>query len=255
MEAIQVSGCIVTYNEEDIIEECVASLLARTQGVDFTLTISDNCSQDRTVPLLEEKFPQITIRRNEKNGGFGYGHNQVLDTLTSKYHVVINPDIILKEDAISNMVDYMEEHPEVGMITPKVLNFDGTEQFLPKRNPSIRYVVLSKFKPFRKHRQFYTRELDQLNTPTEVEVCSGCFFLIRTELFQRIRGFDNRYYMYFEDADISRMVRQEGYPLIFYPETNVYHKWNRANTRSVKGIVRFLTSMVKYFQKWGWKWN
>lgn len=255
MDMIQVSGCVVTYNEEDMIEECVSSLLQCTKGVEFQLTISDNCSQDRTVPLLEEKFPQVTILKNEKNGGFGYGHNQILQQVTSKYHVVINPDIVLKEDVISKLVAYMEEHPDVGMITPRILNFDGTEQFLPKRNPSIRYVVLSKFKPFHKHRQFYTRELDHLETPTEVEFCTGCFFLIRTELFQKIKGFDPRYYMYFEDADLSRTVIQEGYRIIFYPETSAYHKWNRANTRSVRGIARFLTSMVKYFHKWGWKWN
>ena len=211
MAKIKVSGCIVTYNEQETIAACIQSLLTQT--------------------------------------------NQVLDLLESDYHVVINPDVYLKEDTIGDLIAYLEEHETVGMVTPKVLNMDGSEQFLPKRPPSIRYVILSKFKPFRKHRQFYTREVDQLDTSTEIEFCSGCFFAIRTELFRKIGGFDRRYYMYFEDADISRTVLNEGYRIVFRPETAIYHEWHRANTRSVKGILRFLTSMVKYFHKWGWKWN
>lgn len=255
MAKIKVSGCIVTYNEQDMIEACVRSLLEQTKDVDFQLYISDNCSQDETLAIIRETFPQVTILENKKNGGFGYGHNQILNQIDSDYHVVINPDICIQEDAISKLVAYLEEHPTVGMVTPKILNMDGSEQFLPKRHPSIRYVILSKLKPFRKHRQFYTREVDNLTTSTSVEFCTGCFFVIRTELFRKLGGFDSRYYMYFEDADLSRTVLSEGYDIVFYPETAVYHKWHRANTRSVKGIVRFLTSMVKYFNKWGWKFS
>ncbi len=253
MTKIKVSGCIVTYNESETIVPCVQSLLEYTRGVDFQLYISDNCSQDETVELIQKRFPEVKILKNETNGGFGYGHDQVMEFLDSDYHVVINPDIFVKEDTIRELVAYLEAHPEAGMVTPRILNPDGSEQFLPKRPPSIRYVILSKFRPFRKHRRFYTREDDHLDTSTPIEFCTGCFFAIRTSLFKELGGFDRRYYMYFEDADLSRMVLEQGYEIIFHPAVAVYHIWHRANTRTIKGIVRFLSSMVKYFQKWGWR--
>lgn len=255
MAGQKVSGCIVTYNESETIVKCVQSLLEYTQGIDFQLYISDNCSQDDTVELIQTRFPEVRVFRNEKNGGFGYGHNQVLDVLDSDYHIVINPDIYIEENTIHELVDYLETHKEAGMVTPRILNPDGSEQFLPKRPPSIRYVILSKFRPFRKHRRFYTREDDHLNTSTEIEFCTGCFFAIRTELFRELGGFDSRYYMYFEDADLSRTVLEQGWKIIFHPTVAVYHIWHRANTRSIKGILRFLVSMVKYFQKWGWRFG
>jgi hypothetical protein len=249
---VKVSGCIVTYNNASMISECVESILKWTKDLDFTLYISDNHSTDGTVELIRRKFPEAVIIENEQNKGFGEGHNRVLNRLDSNYHFVINPDILVTEDVFSVLCQYLEEHKDVAMITPKILNEDGTEQFLPKRNPTIRYMIISKFKPFKHYRKIYTRELEHLNEPTEVDFCTGCFFGIRTTVFKRLKGFDRRYFMYMEDADLSRMVRKK-YRIIFDPEVFVYHKWSRENTRSMRGILRWFKSMVKYFMKWGWK--
>lgn len=252
MSDVLVSACIVTYNNAACIESCVESILQQTNQKNFKLFISDNCSTDDTVEIVESKFPEVCIIKNAYNGGFGFGHNQMLSHIDSKYHLVINPDIVLKEDIISKLVKYMENHPTVGMITPKVLNMDGTEQFLPKRDPSIRYVILSKFKPFAFYRDEYTRKNDQMNKPTQIDSCTGCFFLIRTNLFKKLKGFDKRFFMYYEDADLSRRARKYQ-KLIFYPYGNVYHAWKRDNVNSVKGIIIFLKSMVAYFKKWKWR--
>lgn len=249
---IKMSGCIVTYNNSSIICECIESILAWTKDLDFTLYISDNNSTDGTVELIRRRFPEVIILESKKNTGFGEGHNRVIKKLNSKYHFVINPDILVTQDVFQPMSDYLEKHKDVAMITPRIMNDNGMEQLLPKRNPTIRYTIVSKFKPFKKYRQIYTRELENLDKPTDVDFCTGCFFGIRTSVFKRLKGFDSRYFMYMEDADLSRMVRQR-YRIIFYPQVFVYHKWNRENTRSIKGILRWFKSMVKYFMKWGWK--
>ena len=124
----KVSGCIVTYNEEDIIEECISSILQHTKNLNFTLYVSDNDSKDKTVEIIRNKFPEVVLIENKKNGGFGDGHNRVLDQLDSEFHVVINPDIILKENTIEVLVDYLTLHNDVAMITPKIINEDGSEQ-------------------------------------------------------------------------------------------------------------------------------
>ena len=249
----KVSGCIVTYNEEEMIEDCISSILQYTKNLDFTLYVSDNDSKDRTVEIIKEKFPQVIILENKRNGGFGDGHNKILEQLDSEFHVVINPDIILKENTIEVLVNYLKLHENTAMVTPKILNEDGSEQHLPKRNPRFSYVILSKFRPFRYYRRIYTRQDEQISEPTAVEFCTGCFFVIRTKVMRQLGGFDKRYYMYFEDADLSREVRSLGYDVIFYPMVKAVHMWRRENTKSLKGIFRFLTSMVKYFCKWGGK--
>lgn len=247
---IKVTGCIVTYNNADVIEGCIESIFRETKGVDFKLYIVDNHSEDGTKSIIREKFPQLEILEQPENKGFGHGHNIVINRLDSRYHVVINPDIYVEGDVITALVSMMEEHPEVVMATPKILNEDRTEQFLPKKDPSIRYVILSKFKPFRYLREEYTRQHEEDGNAMEIEMCTGCFFVIRTELFQQLKGFDSRYFLYCEDADLSRRVRGKG-KIVFWPYVSAMHKWSRANTRSAKGVMHFLASLLKYFLRWG----
>lgn len=247
---MKVTGSIVTYNNSHIIRECIQSILEQTRNVDFTLYVVDNGSTDGTVELVRRHFDQVKIIENGRNLGFGHGHNLAIKEANSEYHAVINPDITLAEDTVSKLCGYLESNPDVLMITPRILNEDGTEQFLPKYCPTIRYVIISKLKPFRYLRKRYTREQEHLSVPTEVEFCTGCFFVARTALLQELKGFDTRFFMYCEDADLSRRVRQKG-KIIFYPSVCATHKWGRENTRSFKGVLRFLSSLFKYFCKWG----
>lgn len=249
---MKISGCIVTYNGGDEVVSCIESILSYTKNIDFTLYVSDNFSTDNTVELIRHHFPEVIVLENEKNGGFGYGHNQVIPLLNSDYHCVINPDIVVDSEVISNLVNYLQEHSQIGLITPKILNQDGTEQYLPKRNPKFSYVILSKFPGLKKFRREYTRQDEEFNQPTEVDFCTGCFFLTPTEVFKKMGGFDDHFYMYFEDGDLSRRVKKAGYEVVFHPLEQVYHHWHRENTKNIKGILRFLHSMIKYFVRWGW---
>lgn len=248
----KISGCIVTYNNSEIIKECVSSILEATKNIDFQLYIVDNGSADNTVEIITREFEEVKIIDTKANLGFGHGHNKVLPLINSDYHVVINPDIIMEEDAIGKLTEYLDSNQDVLMATPKVVNEDKSEQYLPKYCPTIKYVIISKFKPFKYLRKRYTRQEENLVEPTEVEFCTGCFFVIRTKVFKELKGFDERFFMYCEDADLSRRIRQKG-KIIFYPYTWVIHKWNRDNTRSFRGIMRFMNSLMKYFIKWGIK--
>lgn len=249
---LNVTGCIVTYNNADIIEKCIQSLLENTKGVNFTLYISDNHSSDDTVNKVKEHFHQVKLIENKSNKGFGEGHNCVIPHLRSKYHFIINPDIFIDKDVISELTEYLEKHPDVAMVTPKILNPDSSEQYLPKRNPTLRYVLLSKFPRFKYLRKEYTRENEKISQPAEIDFCTGCFFGIRTKDFINTHGFDRRYFMYMEDADLSRKIRKKS-KIIFLPGIYVYHEWKRDNIKSIRGMARWFNSMFKYFCKWGWK--
>ena len=246
-EMIPVSGCIVAYNNRGEILECLSALKAQTKGVSLSLFVSDNGSDDGTPAAVRAAFPDVSVIENGANLGFGAGHNRVLPLLSSRYHVMINPDITLEEDAITEMVRYMEDHPEVGLMMPDIRNPDGTRQILPKHDPTWRYMIAGKFLPA--VRTAYCRGNEAMELPTEIEFCSGCFMLIRTELFKKLGGFDERYFLYMEDADLSRRVRQEA-KVIFFPGAKVTHAWHHESAKSGKALKLHIESARKYFAKW-----
>lgn len=255
---MKITGSIVTYNSEHDIVKCIDSILKYTENYDFHLYISDNASSDNTLKVIEEKYPKdeypmITVIANEINGGFGYGHNKVIEQIDSDFHVCINPDIEFGTDVLKPLIDYLNDNENVAMITPKILNKDGSEQFLPKKNPRISYIILSRLPGLKFYRRRYTRQDEHLDKPTSIDLCTGCFFVVKTKVLKEMKGFTPAYFMYFEDSDLTRRVKKAGYDVIFYPDTWVYHDWHRDNTKSLKGIMRFLKSMHRYFKTWGYR--
>lgn len=244
-----VSAGIVTYNNAAEIVPCLNSLIESTKGMNVEIYVLDNNSKDDTSSIIRKYFPGVHLLESSENLGFGRGHNQILKEISSEFHMVVNPDIQFTPKVVQKLIAFMRHYPEVGIVTPKIKNADGSEQLLPKRDPKFSYVILSKFRPFRFFRDEYTRAGEAFNKPTRILSSTGCFFMIRTEVFKRVKGFDERFFMYFEDADLSRRVRKKS-AIVFYPNAYVYHAWKRDNTRSLRGIKIFLRSMVKYFWKW-----
>ena len=244
----QMTGGIVTYNNADIIQACIKSILEHTTS-EFKLYIYDNCSTDETVKIIRNNFPQVCIIEGKENRGFGCGHNEIIRAVDSKYHAIINPDIFLKDNVMDQMAAYMDEHPDVVQISPQIRNMDGSVQYLPKLDPNFKFVILSKLKPFAHYRKLYTREDEDITEPVEVMSNTGCFSMIRTDMLKKVHGYDPRFFMYFEDADLSRRLRKLG-KLIYHPKMWVCHAWKRENTRNWRGIRIFLTSMWKYHRKW-----
>lgn len=252
---MKITGSVVTYNNDKTIDKCLETVLGITKDkdYDFSLYVYDNASTDDTISIITSKYPQVKLIKSDENKGFGAGHNAVIKRVRSDYHFVINPDIFVDKDTFGTLVSYLESHEDTGLITPKVLNTDGTEQHLPKYCPTIRYVIISKFPGFKYLRRRYTRQDEGLREPTEIEFCTGCFFGARTSYLKKMRGFSNRYFMYCEDSDLSKRVMKDGKKIIFYPDTTVYHNWQRDNTGNLKGIFRFLRSLLVFFKKWGWR--
>ncbi len=250
---IKLSAAIVTYNNAQLITHTVDTILQFSKDVELTLFLSDNHSTDDTVKIVREKFPQVVVLENTSNGGFGHGHNRVLSQLDSKYHVIINPDISLTEDTLYALASYMEENPNVVITTPMILNRDGTRQYLPQKAPKLRYLLggrLEKLHPlFAGLRKEYTMHDAPLTKPREIDFCTGCFMMIRTEVFLQLGGFDERFFMYMEDADLTRRAKSLG-RVVFCPQTSVVHDWHRASKKSLKFLLVHLKSVGQYMIKW-----
>ncbi|MBE6774280.1 MAG: glycosyltransferase family 2 protein [Ruminococcaceae bacterium] len=255
MEKIKVSGCIVTYNAKGKVDATIESVLEMTKGVDFTLYIVDNASEDGTAAYIKEKYPSVVVIESKRNGGFGAGHNKVMPFLESDYHVVINPDILLKEDVISELALFASQDKTVGLLSPQIRFEDGRLQMLAKRNPTVRYLGNHWFhkgdEPNRIMTEYCMLDMPD-DEPFEITNATGCFMFFRTSVFMELGGFDERFFMYLEDCDIARRVSQK-YKALFYPKATVYHLWERESKRNKKLLLIHIQSIIKYFLKWGIK--
>jgi GT2 family glycosyltransferase len=252
----KLSVCIVTYRCYGNCRAALESIFKYTEGVDMTVYVVDNNSGDGTLERLKEEFPAIVGVQNPDNRGFGHGHNTVIPMLKSEFHAVVNPDILIDSDVMSELCGYLAGNCDVGMVTPKVLFPGGEDQKLPKRDPSFlallgRHMFRKKLRPVVEHYQMLDEDLTR---PVDIEFATGCFFIIRTELFRRLEGFDERWFMYFEDMDITRRARGIK-RAVYYPYARVYHAWERSSSHKLKFFVILVLGMFKYFGKWGFKWR
>lgn len=243
---ILVSASVVTYNDISRAAQTVNSIVTNTKKYPLKLYVIDNNSTDGTADLIEKSGQAELIRQN-KNLGFGAAHNIALTKQTGKYHFVINPDITLNSDVISDIVDYFESNPDVVMAMPKILNTDGTEQKLPKERPTFKRLFLGRISG--KIRSEYVWAEKQITAPCEIDFCTGCFFCIRTDVFKSMGGFDPRYFMYLEDADLSLKAKSKG-KIMLLPQFCVTHAWERQSAKSLKYLFIHIASCFKFLFKW-----
>lgn len=255
----RLSFSVVTYNNENEIKSLLRNLVTILQNkVSYDIYVIDNASQDRTADLVKKESnhnKSIHLIKNKKNLGFGQAHNKILPLIQTDYHFVINPDISIRSySEIQKMVNFMDKQVSVGLLSPEILNSDGTIQRLFKRTPSVYDLLLRFISPnlFPGRQNWFVHLNSGYNNICHIDYASGCFMLFRSSVFERIQGFDSRYFMYMEDADITREVNSVSNS-IFFPEAKITHSWQRNNHRKLKYILISVKSMCLYFNKWGWK--
>lgn len=250
---------IVTCNSSKVIKKCLDSIFRYIKNnTNFEIIIVDNNSSDNTVEIIEKNFKNIKLIQNNKNIGFGAAHNIAIKIGKGKYHLVLNPDIIFIENSIKKLVNFMEENPDVGLVSPKIIFPDGTIQYLCKRLPCLFDLAVRRFTPgfiqnlFKNRIDYFEMKDTGYNKIMDVPYLSGSIMLFRKSILTKIGGFDENFFMYFEDADITRRVAEIS-RTVFYPYTSVIHLWERSSHKNIKLFFISLISTVKYFNKWGWK--
>lgn len=249
------SASIVLFNNDDeLVSKTSSSFLNLDR--EFVLYLIDNSVSD-VLRYFSEKERVVYIH-NPSNPGFGAAHNIAIKKaieLGAKYHFIINPDIEISEDVFTPMINFMEANPEVGMMMPKILNTDGSTQNLPKLLPHPFWIFrrkLKKIDPF--GGQFIDKyELRSVpkNQIYNVPILSGCFTVLRLEAIKEVGMYDENFFMYFEDFDLSRRMHQK-YKTVYFPEAKVTHGYEGGANKSFKLFKIFVQSMITYFNKWGW---
>ncbi|MDN7880598.1 glycosyltransferase family 2 protein [Burkholderia aenigmatica] len=194
------------------------------------------------------------------NVGYARGHNLAIDQARSRYHLVLNPDIDLAPDALENALDFFDAHQEVGLLTPRIGDETGQIQYLCRRYPALLDLFVRGFlpsafrKPFERRLARYEMrdEINDADIVWDPQIVSGCFMLFRTEPLKRLNGFDPRYFLYFEDYDLSLRTR-ELVRIAYVPTVRVLHHGGGAARKGWAHIRMFAASAFKFYNRFGWK--
>lgn len=256
-DLIDCTSSIVIYNNPpDMIRNAVKSFLSCS--LDIELHVVDNSQTQALKPHLDDL--SIVYHFYGSNAGYGRGHNRALEVCSdSKYHVIINPDIIISPFAIEALTAFMDDNVDIGIVCPRILNPDGSIQYLNKRYPTVCDLFIRRFLPKSLVPLFQSR-IDQYEmkdvgyeSVTDVEFTTGCFMFCRTSVLKLVGGFDPRYFLHLEDCDLGRMVQKAGFRTVYFPGASVIHEWGREPHKNYSMLFVMIKSMFKYFNKWGWK--
>lgn len=251
---MSISCAVVSYhNPPEQIADALGSAAA-TPGV--TLTLIDN-SRDDSLSDVARQFGARYIHRPD-NPGFGAAHNiAIAEALASdaEYHAVINPDVRFGPEVIPALRSYMDAHTDIGMLMPDIRYPDGSRQHLCKLLPHPGDLFLRRFFPamYRLSGRLDAYEMRDggYDRIMEVPALSGCFMFLRTSVLKKIGGFDERYFMYLEDVDLSRRVGRVA-RTVYYPAVSITHAYQKGSYKSSVLLSRHIRSAIHYFNKWGW---
>ena len=217
----------------------------------------DNSPTDSLKILKELDLDRVVYLFQNNNLGFGRAHNigiKLSEDSGYKYHLILNPDIEFERGVLEKLYTYMESNYNCGIVMPKVLYQNGELQYLCKKIPSV-FEIVGKRLPIKSLRLFINNKLElrnfNYNQILNVPYLSGCFMFCRTSCFKKTGLFDDRYFMYMEDLDLSRTFHKY-YETIYNPVVEVLHGYRSESRVNMKLFKDLIISAIKYYTKYGW---
>jgi GT2 family glycosyltransferase len=259
---------VVYLLEPDLLKQLLKSITEAINNLPsnwqvIPVYIIDNGNQLSALTNIESEFaqdlPGLIIVPANKNIGYGNGHNLAISKCHQKYHLILNPDVIVDSNSLIHGIDFLEKNNKATAISPYTTDESGIQQYLCKRYPSVLDLLLRSIsselirKIFKTRMDDYeTRDLSNSQKPAKVKIISGCFMLCRTKDLLNIGGFDKRYFLYFEDFALSLELGKYG-SLYYLPTVKIIHLGGNASRKGFHHIYMFICSAVKFFRYYGWK--
>lgn len=283
LELCEFSVSVVVFHSDPVwlhrcltcLEQAVVLLRqVRPHGGRIILSLIDNGAVPGAGPAalptdFKPATPWLTLRLHAEQGnvGYGAGHNLAIAEATSNYHLVLNPDAEMAPDALLEALTFLDAHHDVVALAPRIVGGRGELQYLCRRYPSLADLFVRGFLPVRWRRHFASRlaayemrsEIDRaeggLSQRDFVQplIISGCFMLFRTAPLQRLGGFDPRYFLYFEDYDLSLRAGKVG-RLAYVPSVRIIHHGGGAARKGRRHVQMFVKSAGQFFNRFGWRW-
>ena len=267
---------MVTFNSEfELLQKTLDGLhralrYARDQGLAMRvqLLVVDNSTDARyrqrvsglVLGETADRFDEVDLWHPGGNIGYGAAHNQALARADSDFHLILNPDVELAQDALYSGLVFMQRQDDVVIVSPRATNAMGQVQYLCKRYPSVLVLSLRAFAPefikrrFRDYLHSYEiRDACGNGSAADVPLVSGCCMYARTGALRRARGFSDQFFMYFEDFDLSLRLQPIG-RLVYLPNMHIVHHGGYSARKGWRHITMFVQSGWKFFQRHGWCW-
>ena len=252
---MDLSIIIINYNVKEFLQNLLHSIEKASANINKEIIIVDNASDDGSVELIKQRFPSCKLISNDKNLGFGKANNQALKIATGKYFLLINPDSIVSEDTFDKMIAFFKKNSEAGLAGCKILNPDGTLQLACRRSypgpwtSFCKVTGLSNLFPRSKIFARYNLTYLDENKTYEVDAISGSFMMMRKEVYDKVGGFDEEFFMYGEDLDLCYQIKSAGYKVFYVHRTQVIHYKGESTKRSRLDETKLFYDAMHLFVK------
>ena len=252
---MQLSVIIVNYNVKYFLEQCLHSVQKACIGIDSEIIVADNNSTDGSREYLQDNFPAVKFIWNSDNIGFAKANNLALEKATGSFILFLNPDTILAEDSIEKCIQFFDQHKSAGAIGIRMI--DGSGNFLKESKRAFPSPLTSLFKLsgltmlFPKSKIFARYHLGHLpeNENHEVDVLAGAFMMMPKRVLDETGNFDERFFMYGEDVDLSYRVQEAGYKNYYFAESTIIHFKGESTKRGSLNYVRLFYKAMSLFVK------
>lgn len=237
-----ITASIVLFKENPkVLEKTISSFL----NLDFNkkLYLINNHPTEKYTQYKDHN--DIEFIDSEINLGFGKGHNLILNKIESEFHLLLNPDVSFSKETFEKLLKVFKNKNNLAFVTPKVLYPYGKEQVVCRKKPSF-FNLIKRF--IHNNSEYSSHELSQ---PFQPDFIHGCFMLFKTSYFKDLKGFDERFFLYMEDADICRRIINNELRFLYYPKVSIYHHLGKGSSKDLKLFFIHTLSAIKYFLKWG----
>ncbi len=250
---MELSVIIVNYNVKHFLEQCLCSVQKAMTGITGEVIVVDNHSPDNSVDYLAPRFPGIRFIANKENLGFAKACNQGLKEAGGSAILFLNPDTIVPEDCFRKCLDFLHSHPDAGALGIKML--DGSGHFLRESKRAFPSPMTSLFKLFglsklfphsKTFSRYHLGHLDE-NQVNEIDVLAGAFMMIRKEVLEKVGSFDETFFMYGEDVDLSYRIQKAGYKNYYFPGSGIIHFKGESTRKGSMNYVRMFYNAMSIF--------
>ena len=243
---MKLSIIILNYNVRYFLELCLKSVVAAISTIDTEIIVVDNNSNDESCNMIKQLFPEVTLIENKENFGFSKGNNQGVAVAKGEYICILNPDTVVAEDTFEKLLKFTSLQEKPGIVGCKLI--DGTGQFLPESKRNIPTVKVALRKLLGNSKKYYANHLNRDETG-KVDILVGAFMLLKKEIYHEVNGFDEDYFMFGEDIDLSYRILNLGYNNYYFSDTTIIHYKGESTLKNLNYVKDFYNAMQLFYKK------
>lgn len=244
---MDLSIIILSFNTRKILVSCLESIFKHTKNISYEVIVVDNASIDDSVSHVKSHFPKVKLIKNKDNLGFSGGNNVGIKNAKGRYILFLNSDTQVVENALFDLVKFLDKNKNVGAIGPKLINNDGSIQPSAGKFPTLPVVFLMLFQEHFGGNQLVRGSFDNLR---EVDWVMGAALMVRHDVLEKVGLFDEEIFMYYDEVELCYRIKKAGFPIYYYPKPEIVHLWQKSSSTGRRGpILANFKSLIYFYQK------